>query len=478
MNTIMKKYNFFLNRAFYTSCLQLIMALLFMGCDGLLDIDSPKTEVLTSDVFSSDENASAAMVGMYSSMVTTSAMQKIGYGGSLSADESDATNSVYPFTDFGTNSLTSSDYGISDLWTGSYNTIYQANSIIENATASTGMSDSVKLQYVAQAKFVRALSFFYLVNMFGPVPLTVTTDVNINNAMSRTSVDDVYTQIVSDLESAEAILPLDYSDYDGKRDKPNKRAASALLAKVYLYIADYANAEQKATDVINTSDLYELLSTSEIGDVFLKDSRESIFAINLQTVSGHWLTYEDYYYYYGSKYNSLTYVLTPSLVNAFEAGDLRKTSWMGSFTDDGTTYYYGAKYKDYAGSSAPLEYSVVLRLSEQYLIRAEAKARQNNITGTTGAVADINIVRTRAGLTSLDTTNMTQAECLTCIEQERRVELFLEYGNRWFDLKRTGRADAVLGVLKPDTWKSTAVLYPIPLSELENAPQLTQNADY
>jgi starch-binding outer membrane protein, SusD/RagB family len=474
----MRKYNFISYKNIYIGALQLMMTLLFMGCNSLLEVDPPKTEVLASEVFSSDASANAALTGMYSSMVTGSAFQSIGYACSLSADETDGSSSDYPFTDFGTNSLTSSDYGASNLWTGFYKIIYQANNIIENATNSTGMSDSIKTQFVGQAKFVRALNFFYLVNMFGPVPLTVTPDVKTNDALARASTTDVYAQIVSDLKDAETKLPISYSNYSGKRDKPNKSAANALLARVYLYMADYANAEEKATEVINTTSLYSLLSTAEIGNVFLKDSKESIFAVNPQTTTGHLLTNEDYYYYYGSQYNSLYYVLTSSLANAFETGDVRKTTWMGSFVYNDSTYYYGAKYRDYEGSSDPLEYSVVLRLSEQYLIRAEARAQQNNIVGTTGAVADLNVVRTRAGLTVLDATGMSQAQCLTNIEQERRVELFLEYGNRWFDLKRTKRADAVLGALKPATWKSTAVLYPIPLIEIQNAPQLTQNDGY
>jgi starch-binding outer membrane protein, SusD/RagB family len=470
----MRKFNFFI---ISVKLLISIVILQFMtGCDSLLKIDPPETEVLASDVFSSDDNASAAVVGMYSSMIGTSVMQRIGFGCSLSADESDPANFFeYPFTAFGTNNLTSSDSGVSDFWTGLYNTIYQANSIIENATKSSGMSDSIKRQYVAQAKFVRALNFFYLVNMFGPIPLTITTDMKTNNSLSRTSIDSVYTQIVSDLKDAEANLPVDYSNYSNKRDKPNSSAASALLAKVYLYMGDYINAEKKATEVIHNN-LYELLPTSEIGNVFLKDSKETIFALNPQSKSGHSLTYEDYYYYYGNQYNSLSYVMTSSLINAFEKGDARKITWTGSFvSNDGNTYYYGAKYKDYEESSDPSEYSVVLRFAEQYLIRAEARAQQNNIIG---AVEDINVIRTRAALAHLNAANMDQTQCLASIEQERRVELFLEYGNRWFDLKRTNRANAVLGALKPNTWKATDVLYPIPLSERKKVSQLTQNAGY
>lgn len=472
----MRKYNFISYKIICVGCLQLMIAVLFIGCNSLVELDPPKTEVLASDVFKTDKNANAAVIGMYSSMITDASMLNIGYGCGLSADENDGTNAIYPVTNFGTNSLTSSDYGVQGYWTSFYQTIYQANNIIENATASIGMSDSIKAKVIGQAKFVRGLSFFYLVNMFGPVPLVVSSDVKINRALSRAPIADIYAQIISDLQDAEIKLPVDYTTYDNKRDKPIQKTASALLAKVYLYTANYVNAEKKATEVINTTDLYELLPTSKIGNVFLKDSKESIYGLNTESSSGQHLTTEQYYYEYGSLYGSSSgsmYVMLPSLANAFESGDARKTAWTGSFDYNGTTYYYGAKYKDYDGVSSPLEYSVVLRLSELYLIRAEARVMQTDIPN---GLSDLNTIRTRAGLANIQPAS--KSDVLDAIMQERRVELFLEYGNRWFDLKRTGRADAVLSALKPATWKSTAVLYPIPLTEIKAASQLTQNAGY
>ena len=124
---------------------------------------------------------------------------------------------------------------------------------------------------------------------------------------------------------------------------------------------------------------------------------------------------------------------------------------------------------------------MLLRFAEQYLIRAEARAQLNNLGG---AQADINMIRTRAGLSG--TTAMDQASLLAAIEMERGRELFCEWGHRWFDLKRLpslitpdtkSRADDVLGALK-STWKSTAVIYPIPYDARNNNPQLTQNAGY
>ena len=116
---------------------------------------------------------------------------------------------------------------------------------------------------------------------------------------------------------------------------------------------------------------------------------------------------------------------------------------------------------------------MVLRLAEQYLIRAEARAQQNNISG---AQSDVNVIRNRAGLAN--TTATTQGTLLSAIEHERQIELFAEWGHRWMDLKRTNRADAILGPLKSSNWQSSDVLFPIPLTQIQNDPNFTQNSGY
>ncbi|WP_281867662.1 RagB/SusD family nutrient uptake outer membrane protein [Flavobacterium sp. GSB-24] len=472
----MRNYNFISYKNICLFSLQLMAALLSVSCNDLVEIDPPKTEVLDTDVFKTDANANSALVGMYSSMITDANILNVGFGASLSADETDPVNANdFMYLNFGTNDLTSTDFGAANYWERIYKIIYQTNSIIDNSTKSTGMSPAGKSSIIAEAKFTRALNYFYLVNMFGPVPLAVTSDAKVNMALPRASTAEVYAQIVSDLTDAETNLPSDYSSYGGKRDRPNKSAASALLAKVYLYTGDYVNAEKKATAVISNSGLYELLPKEQLNNVFLKDSRENIFGLNTETETGHFLSYEDYYYLYGSLYNSSgpVYVLTSSLANAFEAGDLRKAAWTGTFNFDGTDYYYSSKYKSIDGTGSALEYSIVLRLSEIYLIRAEAWAMQNNMAN---ARNDLNAIRNRAGLA--DNESASQSGVLDAIIQEKRIELFLEYGNRWFDLKRTKRVDAVIGALKPTSWQSTDALYPIPLDQIKRAPQLTQNDGY
>jgi hypothetical protein len=134
-------------------------------------------------------------------------------------------------------------------------------------------------------------------------------------------------------------------------------------------------------------------------------------------------------------------------------------------------YYYPYKYKSLVfGANA--EYYTLLRLAEQYLIRAEARAEQGNVSG---AQADINVIRNRAGLGN--TTAGDQASLLAAVAQERRIELNCEWGHRWLDLKRTGTASAVLGAEKT-TWTATGILWPIPSSEISANSNLVQNAGY
>ena len=118
------------------------------------------------------------------------------------------------------------------------------------------------------------------------------------------------------------------------------------------------------------------------------------------------------------------------------------------------------------------EYDMALRLGEVYLIRAEARLSLGDLAG---AAADLNVVRSRANLPAVTATD--SAGLMTALRHERQVELMVEWGLRWLDLKRMGIADAVLGAEKP-TWVSTAVLWPIPATELVNNPALVQNKGY
>ena len=169
------------------------------------------------------------------------------------------------------------------------------------------------------------------------------------------------------------------------------------------------------------------------------------------------------------------YALSDTFLEAFEAGDLRHANWVESIsnTDNTVTLHFAHKYKALFTETESLEYSILFRLAEQYLIRAEARAYLGNIPG---AQEDINTIRNRAGLANNSASTVN--DLMEAILQERQVELFTEQGHRWFDLKRTGNASEVLSAIKPN-WQSTDVLFPIPETELETNPNLLpQNGGY
>jgi hypothetical protein len=228
----------------------------------------------------------------------------------------------------------------------------------------------------------------------------------------------------------------------------------------------FNNQEEQASMLINNTSMFGIVS--ELDDVFKINSNEAIWQLkpvnpSLNSNLGQTLIIS---------IGLTNAAIEPSYLNSFETNDLRQMKWIGTYSDPFDTLYHPYKYK-VRRSSTLSEYNMILRLSEQYLIRAEARAHQNNISG---AREDLDIIRNRAGLTN--TTADTKPSLLTAIEQERKVELFAEEGNhRWFDLKRMNRADEVLGATKAG-WETTDVLYPIPEYELLTNPYLTQNPNY
>ncbi|MBN9381234.1 MAG: RagB/SusD family nutrient uptake outer membrane protein [Chitinophagaceae bacterium] len=446
--------------------LLLIVSSLF-SCRKYLDTGSPRNELAQDRVFASDNNAQSAVAGMYASMYATRTFQsRLRVITGHSADEFYMLQGA-TYSQFRNNALATGNNIVLQTWSDMYAAIYQANAIIEGLNASTQVSSDLKKQLKGEALFMRAFCHFYLINLYGKAPLILETDIAKTALLPRTPVEAVYQQIVEDLQEAQQLLPEDYGFNNDDRSRVNKWAATAMLARVYLYTGHWAEAEVQAGAVIDHTQLYTLLP--DLNAVFLANSGEAIWQFNTigcQTNDG--FSYEGYNFINGN--DEPTFVLTSYLVDAFEANDQRKVNWIKPFDAGGTIYYYPFKYKLSATPTGGTpEYQMVLRLAEQYLIRAEARAQQSNLSG---AEEDVDAIRHRAGLNG--TTANDQASMLLAIEKERRVELFLEHGHRWFDLKRTGRADAVLGAIKP-TWKSTAVLYPVPQKAISANPNLLPN---
>ncbi|HWJ24962.1 MAG TPA: RagB/SusD family nutrient uptake outer membrane protein [Flavisolibacter sp.] len=456
--------------------LVIFIMLLAASCKKFVSIDPPITQITTSTVYASDATATAAISGIYSQMIGTTSFASGGLGSvtvmtALSADELINYSPSQDYLQFYTNAINPVNNSVltSNLWLPMYSFIYQANLVHEGLSRSTALTVSTRSQLMGEALFLRAFCNFYLVNLFGDVPLVTSTDYRQNKNLSRASKTEVFSRIIDDLKEAQGLLNDDYSFTAGERVRPNQWAATALLARAFLYAGQYANAEAEASKIINNSSLYNLLPDPNA--VFLKNSREAIW--QLKPVSSTRNTNEGELFIFNGTPGRVS--LSNQVMTAFETGDQRKAKWTGTSTGGSSTYFFPYKYK-VASSSALTEYSMVLRVAEQYLIRSEARAKQANISG---ALDDLNAIRNRAGLSNFNA--VTESAVLDALVHERQVELFTEWGHRWLDVKRMGKVDQVMTSVTPmkgGIWNTTQQLYPIPHSERLNDPNLTQNPGY
>ena len=449
-----------------------------IACKKFLEIPQPKNEIVSQSVFDDAVLANSAMIGIYIKFGQEGrASLPISFYAGSSSDELKNYAQTPDEQEFYLNSVSSNNGGVAKVWRLGYNLIFQCNSIIDGVREGA-ISDLLKQRLTAEAKFNRAFWYFYLVNFFGDVPLAISPLYKNNTLSPRTSIAKIYDQIVSDLKDAEQNLPEIFVGGDAlttsnERVRPNKWAAKALLARVYLYMKDYSKSADQASTVIGKFELFEL--ESNLDKVFLKNVKEQIWQLqpspntSINTIEGFnfILQYEPFPF---GDYNSSC--LSEGLLFAFEKDDARKAHWINYFN----IYPYPYKYKVSIMNDIT-EYSSVLRLSEQFLIRAESRAYLGDLDG---AKQDLNLVRSRAHLS--DVTSTDKEVILKAILKERQIEFFSEWGHRWLDLKRTGKLDEVMKDVTiakgGQGWRSYQNLWPIPQSERGKNPNLTQNPGY
>ena len=483
-----------MNRLYKTITGSALLALLTgtqTGCKKLVEPSAPGEKIGVEAVYGNDKTAASVLTRQLAEM----SFQSEGANGypficALSADDLkvgatiDLTTQQIYF-----NSLKSDP---TQWWSKMYNEIYTANDAIEQLTISKGVSERVRNLLLGEAKFTRAFCYFYLVNTYGGVPLVLSTDYTQTMGYGRTAPEQIYAQVVTDLVDAKGLLSSEYlgsnmiATTTGDRLRPIKATAAALLARVYLYTGEYAKAEAEATEVI-TNPLFGLI---DLNAVFKKNSKETIWQLPVMQVQSQT---SDGMKYILHKLNSTDpngpntttpFLASDYLMNAFETGDLRKTKWIG----DSSGYKFINKYKEWDPSKPIVEATMMMRLAEQYLIRAEARIQQDKIAA---GVADLNALRLRARGTNPGdlpdlSTGLSKPNALLAVEHERQVELFTEWGHRWFDLKRTQRLDAVMTVVTPvksnntGVWSSFRALFAIPAGEILNSPGLQgqQNQGY
>ena len=481
-----------------------LLLILSSGCKKFVDAGLPDNKLASTTVFSTDQTALGAMTGLYSTM-TQNTVLLVAYSSmpALSADELTNYSTDAATVQLYSNSIAVSTSTTDNLWTTAYKLIYMANAAIQGVQQSTTLTAPVSAQVMGEAEFMRAFFYFYLVNQYGAVPLVTTPDYVTNESIKRSAPADVYAQIVSDLKDAQTKLTDNYMDGTGsvttERIRPNKDAATALLARTYLYMGNWAAADSQATAVINNTAEYSLDS---LNGVFLANSTEAIFQFQPSGIGGL-NTGEGYWYILTSDPSNSSNVtsgkiatISSSLLNAFEPGDNRAADWVGSYNDGTNTYYFPYKYKiGTYGNANITEYSMVLRLGEQYLVRAEAKIQEGQ---TDAGIADLNTLRSRARAAASVTVpnplpalagGLSKTAAMTALVQERRIELFSEFGHRWYDLKRMpglsnpsgSLADEVMPAAttaKGGTWNDEWELYPVPVMDMESDRNLVQNPGY
>ncbi len=375
-------------------------------------------------------------------------------------------------------------------WNDLYNNINTCNIVINYVDQATDLNATRKNEMIGEASLIRALNHFQAVQLWGDCPIAKEAIFSISSANfdeafnalfpARKPIVEVYAQIIADCQVAIQKAP-DASN----KFKANKMAANALLAKVYATMPnpDWTKVNQYCDIVIGGG--YTLLPTFDhLFDNAHEGNSESIWEINGDgwgSPIGAWNTFM----FLGTdwkKFNAPSHTLVKAYANNNDKQRVASTitranvGWADTYWSS-TNYPFCYKMRDTNGN----QNFYIARLADILLLKAAALANKGDITG---AMSQVNIIRTRAGIASISASN--QSDAFNKILEERLMELAFE-GDRWFDLKRMGKAIEFLskqkdgnGNLLPyaSNINQNRLLWPIPQDKLDANALLTQNPGY
>ena len=438
----------------------IIIGLIAGSCSDFLDV-KPKESVSDDQTIFDAASSLTAVLGIYNGLANGSyygtSFQSIGY---LAGDNIVWTGSQSQVQEFINHNVKGDNSTISTVWVAIYRTINRANNVLAKVPEVTdaALTTALKNQYLGEAYFARALSYFDLARVYGGVPLITepTLKPTDNSGIAKATVDQVYAQVLADLLAAEPLLPETTDRY-----RATRKTVWALLSRFYLYRNDDVKAEEYASKLIDDAANYKLVKPyNAFFANNVRGTQESVFEIFYNGTTeqnghrGQWQPQSNG----GTRQWAPNDVLV-GLLNDPAVGGTRSTL----VAKDNQNRWYGNLYY----RTPPLDPSFVIRIAELYLIRAEARANQEDLEG---AIDDLDAVRDRAGLEG--TTAETQEEIILAIENERRVEFALE-PHRWFDLVRTGRAQTVLNITDPNK-----LVLPLPADQILVDKALKQNDGY
>ncbi len=426
-------------------------------------------------VLNQAQDVPSVRLGLYSALRSTAAPTII--AGDFTADYIQHNGTFTDYRELGTKQITAANGVVDELWGTLYRAIYIANFLQERLPQVASVPETTREEVLAEARFIRGYANFILANTYGDVPLVTTTEQAANRTVARTPKQQVLTSALADFEAALTDLPnvaTGSLNVTTNATYLNKVSCRAMLARYYLYQRNWARAEALASEVIsngtyvleaNYPDLitrdFTREAILEVGYSLSDDPGTNTLGLNNLLVGRREVIPS----------NQLVATLVPASAGAgtrqqtitFDTQNLR-----GS--DNGWTV------RKYGTASEDNNNIVLMRLAEMYLIRAEARAQQGKLGATDGAVADLNVLRTRAKAAAIAVGS--QADVLLAVERERVYELAFE-GHRWYDLVRTGRVQAVMSAFSPN-WNSRYERWPIPQSEIQQNPALQgqQNPGY
>lgn len=477
----------------------LLLSLVF-SCEDYLDLEPVSQSIVVGNTdadslyFKSASEVEAALAGTYGGFKDEYFQLDYFVNGDAQSDDAYAGGDNPDNFQIDDYRLDATNRNVSRDWGYLYTTIGKANTILNNIDDVTdpALTASRKAEIIGEASFIRAFMYFQLVQLWGDVPLqlqevkTISADrldeIYAIIFPARSSTEQVYAQIISDLERA---LPLVRPTATHK-GYATTGAVNALLAKVYATREphDWAKVKTYCDAVIAGG--YSLLSDyNQLWSNANENSAESIFEINYSggASDGNWGTK----IFRGLDWKKFN-LPSNDLVAAFEAENdqIRKNASIvfidisGKWSDEHwpqTHYPFINKWRNFQEGSD--QNYIFIRLADILLLKAEAL---NELNDQAGAAELVNRIRTRVGLADISVAS--QADMQLAIEKERRLELAFE-GHRWYDLKRTGRAIAVINNARGANGQnlgynltSQRLLWPIPQAELDKNQKLTQNPGY
>lgn len=434
------------------------------ACEGNLEVE-PYNSLDAATGFKTKQDVDAALLGAYS------AIQNSNYYGlqmqvlpDLYADILSHTGTFPTYAQVANRQLLADNSSLTSLWNAVYVAIDRANNVIASAPGVASDPSFNVNNALGEARLLRAFHYFNLLRLYGGapegfnkadglgLPLYTTPTLSAADAApkARATEAETWTLIMEDIDFAVANIAV--TNCIGRL---HKNAALALKARAHLYRGEWPQAEAAATEVI-ASGRQTLLTTANYANIWLnQNSSETIWELQFDINNTNSIAF---WYYPTALGGRNEFTSTASLRDGHEADDVRKVVNATTAPSNKTQKYTRINGTDNVQ---------LIRLSEMYLIRAEARAQQNKIAD---AVADLNVIRNRAGLPSANPA--TAAAVVDAVIKERRFE-FAHEGHRWFDLRRIGQWNA-LGLT--ESFRSR---WPIPLREVQTSGDIiAQNPGY